>query len=385
MSSARTGTQTEGRRSVSVIVACFNYERYVGEAISSALEQAGADPQVIVVDDGSEDGSAEAIRSFGESITTISKPNAGQASALNAGFAASRGEAVVFLDADDVLLPDAACVIAQALSERAVAKAHWPMPVIDADGRRTGLVQDTELPEGDLREVALRDGPLSDMTIASAAMSGNAFPRWLLERVMPIPEELYRIGADEYLFGLAPVFGPIVRLEPQSLYRVHGENTGHRRFEWMLSFQAEHYATIARIAGEAYRREGRAFDERAWARSAWWLRAARVVGAIDAAIPAGERLALLDQAQLGIESQLRGRAVVPFPEADGEYAGAPEDERAAIAQLEQLERAGVGYLALAWPAFWWLAEYPGLAAALAAHRRLLAESEDVLVYGPAGG
>jgi Glycosyl transferase family 2 len=372
----------DGRRGVSVIVSCFNYERYVAAAISSALAQAGAEPEVIVVDDGSEDGSAEAIRAFGDSITAIAKTNGGQASALNAGFAASSGDAVVFLDADDVLLPDAARVVARALAGDAVAKAHWPMPVIDSDGRRTGAIQDAELPCGDLREFALREGPLGDTTITSAAMSGNAFPRWLLQRVMPIPERLYRIGADEYLFGLAPVFGPIVALEPLSLYRVHGENAVARRpFEWMLAFQEEHFATIARTAGEACRREGRPYDERAWARSAWWLRAARVASAIATTVPPGERVALLDEAKLGVEAELRGRAVVPFPDADGEYAGAPADEQTAVAQLERLQRAGVRYLALAWPAFWWLEEYPLLAAAIASRGRLLAQGEDVLVYG----
>ena len=60
---------------------------------------------MIVVDDGSTDDSRAIIASYGAEVTAVFKPNGGQASALNAGLAASHGDVVVFLDADDVLLP----------------------------------------------------------------------------------------------------------------------------------------------------------------------------------------------------------------------------------------------------------------------------------------
>jgi hypothetical protein len=371
------------RPSVSVVVSCFNYKRYVGQAIRSALDQVGAAIEVIAVDDGSRDGSQAAIAEFGDDVSAIYKGNGGQASALNAGFRLSGGESVIFLDADDVLLPGAARAVTRALGDGLAAKAHWPMPVIDAGGRRTGAIHDAELAEGDLRIHAVREGPLGDMAMASAAMSGNAFPRWLLERVMPIPERQYRIGADEYLFGLAPAFGPIVRLEPLSLYRMHGENAHARRsFERMLSFQERHYAIVTETVAEAFTREGRPHDVRAWERSAWWLRTARVVRQIEACVPAGEQLALIDQAKLGVGVSLRGRRVIPCPEAGGACAGAPADDEAALAEHERLLRSGVRYLAVAWPAFWWLDEYPRLSAALGTERVLLADTDDVLVYGP---
>ena len=89
---------------LSVIVTSHDYERYVGEAIASALDQHGAAGEVIVVDDGSTDGSREVIESFGERVIAIFTANRGQAAAQNTGFAASSGEAVLFLDADDLLL-----------------------------------------------------------------------------------------------------------------------------------------------------------------------------------------------------------------------------------------------------------------------------------------
>lgn len=368
---------------VSVVISCFNYERFVGEAIRSALEQDSSDTEVIVVDDGSEDRSREVIAAYRERVTVISKENGGQASALNIGFRSCRGDVVIFLDADDLLLPGAALAVTRAMSDPAVAKAHWSLPIVDAQGRRTGVVQDPELAEGDLRPHVLREGPLSDETMPNPPMSGNAFSRWFLERVMPIPEAPYRTGADEYLFGLAPAFGRIVRLAPQSLYRVHGDNDHIGwRFERMLAFQEAHHAIVSSGVAEAYSREELDFDEEAWSRSAWWVRAGRVVSTIEATIPAGEQFALIDGGALGVEHELRGRTAIPFPAADGEFAGCPESDEAALAELARLRADGVRYFVTAWPAFWWLQEYVGLAAALRVEQRSLIENVDVVIFGP---
>ncbi len=384
MSATNGAAVARGRIDISVVISCFNYSRYVSRAIASALAQDGARSEVIVVDDGSTDGSRDAIASFGERVAAIFKRNGGQASALNAGFRASAGDAVIFLDADDVLLPGATGAVARALSGGKVAKAHWPMPIIDAHGRRTGEIQDPELTEGDLRTHVVERGPLCDEAMPSAAMSGNAFPRWFLNRIMPIPERAYSIGADEYLFGLAPAFGPIVRLAPLSLYRIHQRNAhAQRPFESMLAFQQRHYEIVARMVARTCELEGRAFDERPWRRSAWWLRTGRVVRAIERHVPAGEQVVLIDQGLLGIGVELRGRRMVPFPAARGEFAGAPADDERALVELERARRAGASYVALAWPAFWWTTEYPRLTTALRERRQTLVDDEDLVLFGPA--
>jgi hypothetical protein len=371
------------QRCVSVVISCFDYERFVGQAIASALDQPGCAVEVIVVDDGSSDASPEAIGAFGDRVRVIEQSNQGQASAISEGFAVTRGEAVVFLDADDLLLPSAACSALQALSDRTVAKAHWPMPIIDAQGDRTAELQDPELVEGDLRAQVAAEGPLSDSVLPSPPMSGNAFSRRFLEQVMPVPE-LYRLRADDYLSGLAPAFGAIALLPPQSLYRIHGENLHlERDFEWMLDFEQRHCTMIAGIVAKLFEREGRAFDAHAWQRSAWGLRLGRAVRAIEQHVPAGERLALIDEGLLGVQAELHGRAVVAFPERDGAFAGSPASDARALCELERLRAASIRYVALAWPAFWWLDEYPGLAAALRRDRRVLRSDPDVVIYGPA--
>jgi Glycosyl transferase family 2 len=377
---------TNGRRpSVSVLISSFDYEQFVGEAIASALEQVGSAAEVIVVDDGSRDASPSVIAAFGADVQAIFKENAGQASALNVGFEASHGESVIFLDADDLLLPGAAAAVAHALSDPTVAKAHWSMPIVDGQGRRTGELQDARLAEGDLRRHVFEDGPLSEATTPSPPMSGNAYPRWLLERVMPIPEQLYRKGADEYLFGLAPAFGAIVRLPPQSLYRMHGENQHLKRsFENRLDFQERHHAQVASVVARACRGEGMAGDPDRWGRSAWWPRTGRAVRAIEAAVPAGESVAVIDEGLLGLEAELRGRPVIPFPESRGAFAGSPASDQEALAELGRLRSASVRYIALAWPAFWWLEAYPRLAAAIRAELCVVVEDSDLILFGPDG-
>lgn len=90
---------------VSVLIPCFNAEKYVGEAIESALAQTHPNVEVVVVDDGSTDGSPDVIRSFAGRIEFEIGPNRGACAARNRALALSRGEYVQFLDADDLLLP----------------------------------------------------------------------------------------------------------------------------------------------------------------------------------------------------------------------------------------------------------------------------------------
>ena len=92
---------------VSVIVDNYNYGRYLAQSIESALAQTYARTEVIVVDDASTDDSPTVIRRYARVVPVFKAVNSGQASALNAGFLASHGEIVIFLDADDYLEPDA--------------------------------------------------------------------------------------------------------------------------------------------------------------------------------------------------------------------------------------------------------------------------------------
>ncbi len=97
--------QDEKTPTVSVVIGAYNAERWIEETIRSVLRQTWRDVELIVVDDGSTDATADVVRSFGESVRLLQKENGGSASARNAGTRAARGQYVAFLDADDLWLP----------------------------------------------------------------------------------------------------------------------------------------------------------------------------------------------------------------------------------------------------------------------------------------
>ena len=139
----------------SIIISNYNYGRYLADAVDSALHQTYSPVEVIVVDDGSTDHSAEIIRGYGARLRPVFKANGGQASALNAGFELGHGDLVIFLDADDMLLPMAVERTAAIFAARpGTAKVQYRMSVVDAQGRDSGVILPAPripLRSGDLR------------------------------------------------------------------------------------------------------------------------------------------------------------------------------------------------------------------------------------------
>src|SRR5579884_3094177 len=94
-----------GSPRVSVVIPLYNCEQHSGEAIASVLRQTYRDYEIIVVDDGSTDGSAAIVQRFGPAVRYVYQTNAGVSVATNRGVALSNGELIAFLDNDDVWLP----------------------------------------------------------------------------------------------------------------------------------------------------------------------------------------------------------------------------------------------------------------------------------------
>jgi glycosyl transferase family 2 len=178
------------------------------------------------VDDGSTDCSREVIEMYRDRVITVLKSNGGQASAINAGFARSRGDVIMFLDSDDVLRPDIGASIVDEFVDRPdLGKVEFRMQVIDGAGQPTGAMKPADhlpRPQGDLRQMELQ-APFEVLWMSTSA---NAFSRRVLEQVMPIPEAAYPVcGADWYLAHVSPFFGPVLFLEKiGASYRVHGAN-----------------------------------------------------------------------------------------------------------------------------------------------------------------
>lgn len=210
---------------VSIIINNYNYGRFLPDAIASALRQTYDRVEVLVVDDGSTDHSREIVASYGDQIIPILKENGGQASALNAGFARSRGDIIIFLDADDLLLPDIASQVVDAVrSNPAAVRAQYRMEVVDALGQPTGVLKPP-------RHVAIPSGNLQRHVLTFPAdlpwlpTSGNAFSARVLRQIFPMPEPNFRILADFYLSHLTPLFGPVISIDRVgAYYRVHGSN-----------------------------------------------------------------------------------------------------------------------------------------------------------------
>jgi glycosyltransferase involved in cell wall biosynthesis len=92
---------------VSIIVPCHNSERFLVETLESAFIQSYPHTEIIVIDDGSSDRTAEFISSYGNRVRADFGPNRGASAARNRGTALARGEFIQYLDADDLLVPDA--------------------------------------------------------------------------------------------------------------------------------------------------------------------------------------------------------------------------------------------------------------------------------------
>jgi glycosyltransferase involved in cell wall biosynthesis len=92
---------------VSIIIPAFNSENYLGDTVRSALAQTWPNKEIIIVDDGSSDGTLDIAKQFeSRDVKVLTQKNRGAASARNAGLAIARGDFIQWLDADDLLAPD---------------------------------------------------------------------------------------------------------------------------------------------------------------------------------------------------------------------------------------------------------------------------------------
>jgi glycosyltransferase involved in cell wall biosynthesis len=218
-----TGAEKDIRLTISrsprlaIVINCYNYERYVADAIKSVLSQPRELYELVVIDDGSTDRSWEIIQSFG--VKSLRKSNGGQVSACLLGIDNTSAPFVLFLDADDVLLPNVIPKILSNLTDE-TAKLQFPLEIIDEQGRslhgsfpaldalkdRQSFVQDV----------------IQTGAYVSPPTSGNVFRRDVCDLLRDAD---YDTAADGITLIAAPFMGDIVTLsEPSGCYRVHGRN-----------------------------------------------------------------------------------------------------------------------------------------------------------------
>ena len=151
---------------VSVIIPLYNGERYLRQALDSVLNQSFAPFEVIVVNDGSTDGSSDILDTYGKRIVRIDQTNAGTAAARNAGVDASEGDLLAFIDQDDYWVEDKLEKQTSILSKDSDTQIAW------------GLVQQfmsPELSEGFRRRYRCQEEPVSGYLPSALLIRRKAF------------------------------------------------------------------------------------------------------------------------------------------------------------------------------------------------------------------
>jgi glycosyltransferase involved in cell wall biosynthesis len=217
---------------VSIVIPNYNYRRFVGAAIESALAQDHPKTEVVVVDDGSTDDSRTVIASFGDRIRAVYQANGGHVAACNAGWPLARQEIVIFLDADDLLMPDAASIVA-AVWCSGVSKVQWTLQVVDAAGVPAGSTF-PKYPHF-LEPSTVRQALLATGGYPCPPTSGNAYARTFLEVLAPIQGHDWM---DPILVSAAPLYGDVITINrPLSMYRSHSANDSEQSTITVRRFQ----------------------------------------------------------------------------------------------------------------------------------------------------
>lgn len=245
---------------VSVIVTNYNYGAYVFDAVQSALDQIHPPFEVVVVDDGSTDGSAALLTErFGAhpKVRVIGTKNGGQLSAFKQGFAACSGSVVAFLDADDYWAPDHL--------QRAVTVLQG-QPQIDfvfTNLALVGLATGTWHKETDDREIGVRVLQAYHLQPwIGSPTSALLIRRRLCQKLLDVPDDMspdWKTRADDCLVYGAGILGgnKYYCAKPTACYRVHGGNRWYGRPEpgamglgylWRVRSLTEFYGQRAGLA-----------------------------------------------------------------------------------------------------------------------------------------
>ena len=204
----------------SVIINNYNYRSFLPEAIDSILKQDCKDYELIVVDDGSDDGSVDFIKSLDVKLLLVETRRVGQARACLNAFKHANGQYIYFLDADDFAAENLLSTAARSIGD-SPSKIQFHLVPVNANGQPFANPAPNLTTEHDAttQQAAIyKNGmPLSPPT------SGNIFHRRVLEMVGDIT---YETAIDGVTLLVAPFVGQVVSI-PRSLaaYRVH--SSGH--------------------------------------------------------------------------------------------------------------------------------------------------------------
>ena len=218
---------------VSVIIPAFNAERFIQEALESVFQQTFRDVEVVVVNDGSTDGTCQAVQPYLSRIVYVEQENKKLPTARNAGAAASSGEYLAFLDADDCFLPEKlAQQVAYLDAHPAVGLVASGYDYVDADGSFLRRVESWR--QGD--QITL----LSLLRGGLTAVHAVLMRREWFERVGGFDPAFAHCEDMDFWYRLGLANCPMAWL-PQIVcqYRMHGQNmTARVEPQFKYYFQA---------------------------------------------------------------------------------------------------------------------------------------------------
>ena len=306
---------------VTICIPCFNAERWISQAVQSALAQTWPDVEVIVVDDGSTDGSLEKIKEFGDAIRVIAGGHRGSNAARNLALQSGEGEWIQFLDADDYLLPEK---IARQFEEAPDGDVIFSPVWMEQGGKRTLLeidsAEDThalwlswQLPQtgGALwkRSVLERLGGWNETTpcCQEFELYLRAIKAGVQFSYAPTPNAIYRIWSEQTL----------CRKDPVKLAEVR-TRLARELLDWMKERQLLKESHV-RIAGRGFFEMGRTIARFDLPRAERYHRERKREGLIHLAGPAAPRFYRASYRVLGFGLTERLAAFVgqSLPKVDG--------------------------------------------------------------------
>jgi len=202
---------------ISCIVPVFNGERYLGETLDSILAQTYLSLEIIVVDDGSTDGTAAVVAGYGKRVNYVWQANAGETAARNRGLNTAQGEFIAFLDADDLWHPEKLARQIARFQER---------PEIDLSFTR---FQNFWMPELTLEEKRYQAHPLSQPVSAYTICTLLARPA-TFEKFGNFPDHNPLRPQNMIWFLHAAEQGAIIEVLPDVLMyrRLHSANLSRK-------------------------------------------------------------------------------------------------------------------------------------------------------------
>lgn len=213
---------------ISIVIPVYNGEKYLGEAIDSALAQTYQNYEIVVVNDGSTDKTNEVVEKYSEKIRFYTKLNGGQSSALNYGISKMKGEYFCWLSHDDLYSPDKLQQQVDALAKvnRASVVVYSDYAAINAQG---DIIKESV--QGDVGSIHP-----SYYLLAMGAINGNTvlIPKALLEECGGFNEKRPHSSDVELFFKLSRVCEFIYVNKVLAYSRVHPEQATWKRYSYHI-------------------------------------------------------------------------------------------------------------------------------------------------------